>query len=217
MLHKATTKPLLIKRHSLKSTDLLAFSIVFHLEDFYQKNCTPLTHTIFMHSHTKYYGPLSFQMVQRGIRAPSSGKWSTSQIKQQKDATMALYSFIGGNMKIHTNALAIFATIGIHLSAFGHGSVPTQIVEATKSASVLFNSKTDKNTQRQVNKITGEHVGHEEVTVLIEGDNQIRAEYFCTENEDVDPVIWECKEKHKEVNSRCLAGQVLYLYDSNKN
>jgi hypothetical protein len=76
--------------------------------------------------------------------------------------------------------------------AFAHGSAAHQASEAVAVAAKAFTDTQAKEVQRQFASIIATQTGHEQFAVVITLKNQTRFNYACAENEDVDPVVWEC-------------------------
>ena len=81
-------------------------------------------------------------------------------------------------------------------TAYGHGSIPQQASLAIESATKLFLKDQPREIKNQFNSVQATVAGHEIFAVRFglkgaNGDGQVT--YRCTENEDVTPVIWECK------------------------
>jgi hypothetical protein len=79
--------------------------------------------------------------------------------------------------------------------AFAHGSTAHQASEAISSAVKLFSAQ-PKDVQRQFLSVAAVQTGHEQFDVAITLKDQTTQFHFaCAENEDVDPVVWECAAK----------------------
>jgi hypothetical protein len=79
--------------------------------------------------------------------------------------------------------------------AFAHGPVAKQASEAVDVAVNHFIAKQPKDVQRQFASVFATKTGHEKFAVtikLIDGKTQFA--FNCIENEDVDPIVWECVE-----------------------
>lgn len=81
------------------------------------------------------------------------------------------------------------------VSAFAHGSLVHQASMAVDSAGVLLAQSQPREVLNMVTAISAVKTGHEMFTVTIALSNQAKFQYACHENEDVEPVIWECAAK----------------------
>ncbi len=78
-------------------------------------------------------------------------------------------------------------------SAFAHGSVAQQASDAVSKAVESFTAANPSEVRRQFLSISAELTGHEQFSVTITlKDRATQFKYDCKENEDADPVIWEC-------------------------
>jgi hypothetical protein len=80
-------------------------------------------------------------------------------------------------------------------AAFAHGSVPEQAAAAINLSAKLLTASQSKLVLRNTASVTAVKTGHEkfDVTFLMSDNTQFN--YACGENENVDPVIWECAVK----------------------
>ncbi len=95
-----------------------------------------------------------------------------------------------------TKLLAILGVLVLSAStqAFAHGSVAHQAAEAVAAASKLFSTSQPKEVTKQFFSVNAENVAWEQFKVTITlTDKTTRFEYDCNENENVDPVVWECQ------------------------
>ena len=79
------------------------------------------------------------------------------------------------------------------LGAFAHGTPASQAAAAITVATNMFNASAARDVQRQFLGVSATLAGHERFTVTIALKNKTTISYDCIENEDVDPVVWECK------------------------
>ncbi len=76
--------------------------------------------------------------------------------------------------------------------AFAHGTTATQAANAVTAATRLFGTQ-PKEIQRQFIAISATQTGHEQFAVVIALRDGAEVKYACWENEEVEPVVWECK------------------------
>ena len=79
--------------------------------------------------------------------------------------------------------------------ALAHGSLVHQAAEAIDSAGTLFSASQPREVQRLVKVISATKTGHEMYDVQLALSNNTSFTYACRENEDVEPVRWECEAK----------------------
>lgn len=91
--------------------------------------------------------------------------------------------------------LFVLATALAPLSAFAHGSLPEQAADAIKSSAKIFAQTQPKEIQRTFRAATAVKTGHEQFAVTFTLANNAQLNYACQENEEVDPVVWECAAK----------------------
>jgi hypothetical protein len=90
-------------------------------------------------------------------------------------------------------ALVLGLTLACSSSAFAHGALAHQASEAIAKAAELFQTQ-PKETQRAFKSIAADLAGHELFNVTITlNDGATKFGYLCHENEEVDPVVWECQ------------------------
>lgn len=76
--------------------------------------------------------------------------------------------------------------------ANAHGPVARQASAAIDKSTNLFVTAHPKEIYKKFKSVSAENTGHEKFFVEIKlTDNSVYA-YDCGENEDVDPVVWEC-------------------------
>lgn len=88
--------------------------------------------------------------------------------------------------------LAITLTLSSSL-AFGHGSIADQAAHAVEAAAHLFESTQPANVRNQFGMVAARWIAHETFQVTISLKSGTQFNYKCVENEDVEPVIWECQ------------------------
>ncbi len=81
------------------------------------------------------------------------------------------------------------------LSALAHGTAVHQAAEAIERAGQIFAENNTKESQRMFSSVAALRTGREQFTVTITLTNGAQASYACQENEDVNPVVWECEAK----------------------
>lgn len=91
--------------------------------------------------------------------------------------------------------LIILPLLLISNFAFAHGSPATQAAAAIEAAVASFNASATREMQRNFLSITALMTGHEHFTVTVNLKDNNSLGYDCTENEDAEPVVWECKTK----------------------
>jgi hypothetical protein len=78
-------------------------------------------------------------------------------------------------------------------SAFAHGAVAQQGSDAIKAATGVFLAKATPAVRKEFYSVSATVAGHEQFAVVIMlKDQRTRFEYDCRENEEVNPVVWEC-------------------------
>lgn len=86
---------------------------------------------------------------------------------------------------------AALVTLG-SLTASAHGSIAHQASEAVSIATAQFTAAQPRDVNRSVVSVNAALTGHEQFTVTIALKTGAAFNYACAENEDVDPVVWEC-------------------------
>ena len=81
------------------------------------------------------------------------------------------------------------------VTAFAHGSLPEQAADAIRSSAKIFAQTQPKELQRAFRAATAVKTGHEQFAVTFTLANNAQLNYACQENEEVDPVVWECQAK----------------------
>lgn len=81
------------------------------------------------------------------------------------------------------------------IAAFAHGSLVHQAAEAIDKSGQIFAQTQPKETQRLVKSVSAVLTGREQFTVAISLSTNAQLFYTCRENEEVDPVVWECVAK----------------------
>lgn len=94
-------------------------------------------------------------------------------------------------MKKLTLVSAALVTLG-SITASAHGSIAHQASEAVAVASAQFTAAQPRDVNRAVVSVNAALTGHEQFTVTINLKTGAAFSYSCAENEDVDPVVWEC-------------------------
>lgn len=82
------------------------------------------------------------------------------------------------------------------LTAFAHGAVPKQASDAIAQATEQFVASNPAEVRRRFLSVSATLTGHErfEVTISLK-DGEARFVYDCRENEEVEPVKWECSAR----------------------
>ncbi len=89
--------------------------------------------------------------------------------------------------------LFTFAILAPNLS-FAHGQLAQQASDAIEVATEIFVSTQPQQVRSQFSSISATLTGHEQFAVFITlKDGTTKFTYNCVENEDVEPVIWECQ------------------------
>lgn len=79
-------------------------------------------------------------------------------------------------------------------SAFAHGSISHQAAEAVEAATVKFQKEQPKEVSKLFHSVFAELSGIERFDVTIKlNDQKGEFKFDCSENEDVQPVVWECQ------------------------
>jgi len=81
------------------------------------------------------------------------------------------------------------------LAASAHGTAVHQASEAIEKSGEIFSRTQSKETQRLFKSVTAVRTGYEQFDIAIVLTNNQQFDYACRENEDVEPVVWECEAK----------------------
>jgi hypothetical protein len=93
-------------------------------------------------------------------------------------------------MKFVMTAIALFSPA----LALAHGSAAHQASEAVEAATKLFTSTQSQEIKKDFLSVSATKVGYEQFNVVITlKERETHFNYFCQENETVNPVVWECK------------------------
>ncbi len=80
--------------------------------------------------------------------------------------------------------------------ALAHGPIAEQASHAVDSATEVFLKSQPKDVQRRFYSVLATLAGHEKFEVFVTlNDKTTTFKYECTENELVDPVVWECQAR----------------------
>lgn len=77
-------------------------------------------------------------------------------------------------------------------AVFGHGTVPYQASIAVKKATEAVELAQPKEVLKQLTTVNVAKIGHEEFNVTFTVQDGTQFLYWCGENEEVNPVVWEC-------------------------
>lgn len=89
-----------------------------------------------------------------------------------------------------------FAFLLLTLGSFAlaHGPLAEQGANAVDAAVTRFLKQQPKDTTRQFHSISATVAGHEKFSVVITlKDQTTKFNFNCAENENVEPVAWECQ------------------------
>ena len=93
-----------------------------------------------------------------------------------------------------TALFVVFSAL-LPIAAFAHGTAVHQAAEAVEKAGQIFEQTQSKETQRLFKSVTAVRSGREQFAVAIQLTNNAQLTYACRENEEVDPIVWECQAK----------------------
>ena len=94
---------------------------------------------------------------------------------------------------MNTKSIAVLALLAAApIAALAHGTVPQQAAAAATSTAELFVKTQTPEIRRQFQTITASVAGHEQFDVVVTLKTKAQLNYFCEENEAMDPVVWEC-------------------------
>ena len=81
----------------------------------------------------------------------------------------------------------------VSLSAFAHGPLSEQAANAILEATTQFENAHPKEITKQLLSVSAVLTGHEKFDVVVALKDERKFPFVCVENEEVLPVVWECK------------------------
>lgn len=78
-------------------------------------------------------------------------------------------------------------------SAFAHGSLVRQAADAVAAAATLLEQTQPREVIRKLQGVNAVRTGREQFQVTVSLSDDTSFVYQCVENEEVDPVVWDCK------------------------
>lgn len=90
-------------------------------------------------------------------------------------------------------SVLISLTLFVSSSVFAHGTTAEQAVDSVEAAVALFQKTVPTDVRKKFQSIRAEKTGHEQFQVTIGLSDTTETSYQCVENEEVDPVVWECQ------------------------
>lgn len=94
-------------------------------------------------------------------------------------------------MKKHLILSLLFTTL-VSAPAFAHGSRAVQASSAMTSAMALLETRETKETLRTLESVSVTWIARETFRVVATFPGARAVSAVCRENEEVDPVAWEC-------------------------
>ncbi len=89
---------------------------------------------------------------------------------------------------------ALFLSLFATSFAFAHGPKSEQASNAIKVATQSFQKSVAQEVSKRFQSVTAIRTGHEQFAITITTTEPVvKLAYDCSENEMVDPVVWECK------------------------